>query len=287
VVAALRTKVRSLSAISHAFLCLTLSQFLGARHGLNLTGKLARIAQQEKELIEKMKLKQADNKHEVFQEHSTSRPSKRSRKNPLAELNSSKDESSDDAVEKTLNGETDYVLNSRKRKKKDAKTEEHLVTKINGIGLTELEAAAAAMQSPEESTEQPYNGTPVRKSKKAKKHKFLATVQEDDSTTVESPVKKSRKKKKGKKRRLSGDVEPELAKEEEPTEKSKKRVKLDESCETSSDDQDIVEKLNEEREKRDMETKITKKKKKELKRLKKIMDKKADKAIKKLTKMEV
>lgn len=213
----------------------------GARHGLNLTGKLQRIAAQEKDLLERMKGKQ--NKHEVFQEPAT----KKHKKNPLAELNSSKDESSD---ELPVDNESDYILKaSGKRRKRDRKQEAQLVTKIISIGLDE--PMPAGEESPVErgEDEEPYNGTPVRKKKKSKRaSEKLLSIQEYNQEVEEESSKKSKKKKKKGKRKLDeDDDEMPKVKESKPETQSKK-VKLNSSYEASGDEEDVVDKINAEQE---------------------------------------
>lgn len=216
----------------------------GARHGLNLTGKLQRIAAQEKELLEKMRSKQK--KHEVFQEPAI----KKYKKNPLAELNSSKDESSDES-QLPVDTESDYILKaSGKRRKRDRKQELQLATKINEIGLDESEMIDQSSPVENGEDEEPYNGTPVRKKKKSKRaSEKLRSIQEDSQ--VEETPKKNKKKKKGKRKLDEDDDEmPEkMEKQKKPKpETQSKRVKLDESYEASGDEEDVVDKINAEQE---------------------------------------
>lgn len=244
----------------------------GARHGLNLRGKLDRIAEQERILLEKMKGKQ--NKHEVFREPYA----KKSKKNPLAELNSSKEETSDDNV-LPVDIDTDYMLKpSRKRKKRDKEQESALVSKIIGIGLDD----SMNFEDPEKPTEQevseePYNGTPTRKKKKAKKvFVALNSIQELEKSEADEEVPEKKKKKKKGKRKLDEDDETMTeTKEKYLKEKPKvkaKRVKLNDSYEASDDGEDIVDKINAEQHKHHL--KQSKKKSKKQKKRDKLAVKK-------------
>lgn len=215
----------------------------GARHGLNLTGKLQRIAEQERELLERMKGKQ--DRYEVFREPAT----KKQKKRPLVELNSSKDDTSDDS-RLPIDTDSDYILkSSRKRKKRDKKQELQLIDKISGIGLDE---EMSVPDEPEPTTEreedeQPYNGTPVRKKQKSKRvTDKLSCIQEADQSSDETP-QKPRKTKKGKRKLDEDDDEMESKEANEKQKKKKpKKVKLDESYEASGDEDDIASKINKE-----------------------------------------
>lgn len=218
----------------------------GARHGLNLTGKLQRIAQQEKDLLERMKGKQ--NKHEVFREPLA----KKCKKNPLVELNSSKDDTSDDN-RLPVDTDTDYILKpSKRRKKRDKKEELQLVDKISGIGLDESQLNSEILTEQDEEEEKPYNGTPVRKKKKSKQAtEKLFSIEEIEPSSDEIP-QKTKKKKKGKRKLDEDDDEMVECKEKYSKQKQNKpkKVKLDESYEASGDEEDIVKKINKEQEER-------------------------------------
>ena len=160
----------------------------GARHGLNLSGKLRRIAEQEKLLLEKMKGKQ--NKHEVFREPEL----KKRKQNPLAELNSSKDDETSDDHKLPVDNESDYVLkSSRKRKKRDRTAEANLIRKIENFGLETDKVAELPIQYNEDET--PYNGTPVRKKKKSKHTEKLDVIQETELSSEEHDRRHKRKDK--------------------------------------------------------------------------------------------
>lgn len=204
----------------------------GARHGLNMTGKLQRIAEQEKELLARMKEKQ--NKHDVFREPQA----KKQKKNPLAELNSSIEETSDDA--RLPVQEVDYVLQrTRKRKKIDQKQEQQLVKQINSIGLDE---AALREENPyEKVTTHVRRGTPTRRKKKPLRFhdtKLLEAILEAESST---DMPKRKKKKKGKRRHDEDDAAMAESSEKQP---KAKKVKLNDSYEASDDDEDVADRIN-------------------------------------------
>lgn len=255
----------------------------GARHGLNLTGKLQRIAEQEKLLLERMKGKQ--NKAEVFREPFL----KKRKQNPITDLNSSKDNETSDDNRLPVDTESDYILkDSKKRKKRDRAAEVNLVRKIESIGL---EAKAIAEQPKER------NGTPVRKKKKSKHAEKLESIQETEQSSDEQrnkhkkkdkrkhqedpllePLKTARQKRKKinktfNKFELLQDAEPALDKQQEkrkkigkrkidekdeqmisskvpePSEARAKKAKLDSSYDASAgeDEEDIVDKINAEK----------------------------------------
>lgn len=213
----------------------------GARHGLNLTGKLKRIAEQERLFLEKMQGK-TQNKHEVFREPCA----KKVKKSPLGELNSSKEEETDET-----SPERDYVLKaSKKRKKRDKIQEQLLVKKIEGIGLEEPATEFEHPTEHEEDEEAPYNGTPVRKKKKSKKVLGqLGSIQESVNVPAAEDQVKSKKKKN--KRKFNDDDESMLeSKEHRLRDKSSKRIKmkLDNSYEASESDEDTADKINAEQE---------------------------------------
>ncbi|CRK96361.1 CLUMA_CG009778, isoform A [Clunio marinus] len=215
----------------------------GARHGLKLSGKLQRIADQEKALLEKMKEKHL--KHEVFREPLA----KKQKQNPLAKLNSSKEETSDDSS-LPIDTESDYVLKSKKRKKRDKKEELQLVTQINSIGLNEEEKQffiAESEHPTEREEDESRDGTPMRKKKKAKRvYNKLSSIQEGDQSSEEIVLKK--KKRKGK-RKLDEDDEMNCSKIPSNEVLNSKRVKLNDSYEASSSDGvDIADKINHEQE---------------------------------------
>jgi len=157
----------------------------GARHGLNLSGKLQRIAEQEKLLLEKMKGRL--NKHEVFREPILA---KKRKPNPLVELNSSRDDETSDDNQLPVDTESDYILKaSKKRKKRDKSEERNLVKKIKKIGL-EPETPSKMQVEDEE-----RKGTPVRKPKKSKHIQKLALIQETEQSSDEPRKKKKIKRK--------------------------------------------------------------------------------------------
>lgn len=257
----------------------------GARHGLTLSGKLHRIAEQEKFLLEKMKGKQ--NKHEVFRETVT----KKRKQIPLAELNLSKDEETSDDNQLPVDTESDYILKcSKKRKKRDKTAELNLVRQIECIGIAT--SIKPELLSEPVKDEVPYNGTPVRKKKKSKYTEKLDSIQETEQSEDEQRKKrnkrqkdpssnlptigKSRKKKKKSNNSVnqfellnevqSSDGQPEQPEKRKKIGKRKadedeemigskvslpeiktKKVKLDSSYDSNGEDVDIVDKINSER----------------------------------------
>lgn len=196
-------------------------------------------------------MKGKQNRHEVFREPIA----KKYKKNPLAELNSSKDDSDDNQL--PVDTDNDYVLKaSKKRKKRDRNAEHQLVDKINGIGFDESKLLVGEAEHPteheEDEPEQPYNGTPVRKTKKSKRatDKLFSIVENDQQSSEDIP-QKPRKYKKSKRKLDEDDDDAMIAPEEKPAKQKKqkaKKVKLDESYEASMDEEDTVSKINQQQE---------------------------------------
>lgn len=222
--------------------------FKGARHGLKLSGKLQRIAEQEKALLEKLKT-QNQNKSEIFkQPNEQSSPSKKPKKRPLMELNSSKDESSDED-KLPINLESTHVV-TKKAKKRQKKQVNILVDIIDTIDLDKKQSQDSL---PKPSSSIVHPPTPYRKKKKDKQKKCDADLDKiveeieqactSNSTDTNESKKSKKNKKKAKKRTLLDDDETMVPLEtvEDPvndTEKPK-RAKLDESIGTSESEQDI------------------------------------------------
>lgn len=217
----------------------------GARHGLNLSGKLQRIAEQEKALLEKLKT----NRSEVFKAPAESTLSKQARKRPLVELNSSKDESSSDESELPINLESNKKA-SKSKKKKDKKEVNHLANIIESIGIDR--------NLPKQTDTPVHQDTPIKKKKdklktKSKESEDLNKIIEEIEQIGEDRSKK-KKKKKAKKRNLNDD-DDEIMPTIEADEKSKnedenhlkaKRAKLDGFVEDSNSESDAdIDKINE------------------------------------------
>lgn len=183
-------------------------------------------------------MKGKQNKHEVFREPYA----KTAKKRVLVELNSSKEEESDEALPLD---ETEYLrVPSKKRKKRDKKNERQLVEKI-GEFCFEEPASSTITDQPAEIKED-RKGTPVRKKKKSKKVlDHLVSIQESSKEpSTEYHVK--RHKKKGK-RKLNEDDESMLEPKEHPRkEKSSKKAKvnLDNSYEASESGEDTADRIN-------------------------------------------
>lgn len=208
----------------------------GARHGLNLSGKLKRIAEQERILLEKMKDKV--NKHEVFAEPYA----KKAKVIPVPDLNTSKEETDDDTL--PVNPDVDYILKpTKERKKRDKKNEKNLVAKINEIGLNE---AMDETEQPLEEEKEDREGTPIRKKKKKSKkaEQVLQSICEFEVEPESEGTPKRKKKKKKNKRKLESDFDEAKEVTPEPEVIKYKKVKLDDSYEASEDEEDIIDRLN-------------------------------------------
>ncbi|CAO1307419.1 unnamed protein product [Diamesa hyperborea] len=208
----------------------------GARHGLNLTGKLERLKEQDRILLDKMK--NTNNKAGIFKSHNESL-AKKSKKVHVQMLNSSHETEGDD-IEKLVNMDTDYVIKgSKKRKRNDKKQEKELITIINAS----LKLAKRSQGQDESESS---------KKKKRVKVDFAMLPVDEDETLDESAetVKNKKEKRKFKKRKR--------AEESIPLKKSKKKnIKSDDSDEptktkrftlhsdvSDESDVDIIVKLN-------------------------------------------
>ncbi|KAG5676380.1 hypothetical protein PVAND_006221 [Polypedilum vanderplanki] len=196
----------------------------GARHGLRLNGKLKRIADQERELLERMKA----NKSEIFKSNISV-----ATKRKITDLNSSKEDDSSDEDKLPLNlpSETAHIGKTKKRKQK--KELNCLVDQIEN---------SLAMNSTNDSV-QVHVDTPVKKSKKSKKKSKLENIQEE---SIE-PIKAKKKSKKSKKTDDDDKTQQLLDDDEKMDEKfdlKPKRIKLDSSHEAATDE-DEIDKINE------------------------------------------
>lgn len=133
----------------------------GARHGLNLTGKLQRIAEQEKVLLEKMKRNQ--NQDLTLK--------KKHRENTISELNSKNSDDDIDVKRLLFEEPPDYILKrSKKRKKLDRSTELSLVEGVGDIGLDAKPFVQKSVVIKEEA--------PIQEKKKSRKKKKRNSFQE-------------------------------------------------------------------------------------------------------------
>lgn len=152
----------------------------GARHGLNLSGKLQRIAEQEKFLMERLK----KNKEEVFKQPENSSPLKTTKKRPLIELNTSKDESSEEEL--PLNLESESTAASKAERKKFKKSHMKKLNKIaSKIDSIELESPSKSIGDVE-----PIVESTLQKRRKEKKLKKCELQEIVESSEAESIVKK-------------------------------------------------------------------------------------------------
>lgn len=195
-----------------------------------MNGKLKRIAEQERILLEKMK--RTVNKHEVFREPY----SKKLKTMPQPDLNSST--TSEDTL--PIDCESDYVLKPSKKRKKRDKIVDKLLPKITGIELEEAAGAELVEEVQEEREATPYR----KKKKKSEKLKALELISE---TSQEETLKK-KKKSKRKKRKLLEEGSEEAIVQQPEIDTKVKRIKLNDSYEASSSDEvDIIDRLNAER----------------------------------------
>ncbi|KAL7051116.1 hypothetical protein ACKWTF_004336 [Chironomus riparius] len=216
----------------------------GARHGLKLSGKLQRIAEQEKVLLEKMKT----NRSEVFKQPSETSTSTKARKRGL-DLNSSKDDSSDDEKKLPINLDRNIAV-SKTKKKKERKTVNELADQILSFALDKSQSQES-IQTSTKNQSIVHQDTPIKKRKKElrsskKESNDLNKIVEDIEQIDEARLKRKKKKKSKKEINLLDDDETmsDVAKESiiKP-----KRVKIndDSAAETSISSDDDIDKINE------------------------------------------
>lgn len=196
-----------------------------------MSGKLQRIADQEKILLERLK----KSKESVFKQPEPADIIAPSKKRPLIELNNSKDDdSSDEDTKLPLNLESAHGVNSASERKKLKKI--HL-KKLNKIAS---KIDSIELESPKKNMSQTIEEIPLRERRKEKKRqkreldeviesseaeivgkKRCKTVLEDDEQMADSEIKLKKKKKKNRKQRKN-DVDsavPYSSSEKIPTPK--------------------------------------------------------------------
>lgn len=226
-----------------------MKSLLGARHGLNLSGKLQRIAEQEKALLEKMKT----NRSEVFKQPVENGTSTRKAKKRVLDLNSSKDDSSDEE-KLPINLDNNRVV-SKKKKKKEKKQVNELAEQILSFGLDKsLSQESVVASSQQESVV--HQDTPIKKRKKNKLNKResdeLNKIVEEIEQVDEKMVKKKKKKKSKKENNLLDDDETmsdATIKNPDSSQNATKakRVKIDNdsAAEASVSSDEDIDKINE------------------------------------------
>lgn len=104
----------------------------GARHGLKLSGKLARIEQQEKELLLKM---QTNPPEEIPDTWTLVKRKNKKNKEKSKEIDHPPPVEEDDAKLNSLLFTTEYSIKSKKKRKEKKKTEEELSTSLGSVSL--------------------------------------------------------------------------------------------------------------------------------------------------------
>lgn len=170
-----------------------------------------------------------------------------SRKRPLVELNSLKEDStsSEDEDALPINLERDGVKNKTQLKKQRKQ--------VNFLADQMMESFALEKNSetPKRNEEKPipHVATPIRKSKKSNRKSKLDEIDEvaePNEMASEESAKSKGKRKKSKKSALLNDDDEEMQETTQLTERFKsKRIKFDDACGSESADEDVVDKLNE------------------------------------------
>jgi hypothetical protein len=202
---------------------------------LGLNGKLQRIADQEKALLERMK----QNRSEMYK-NLPSTSSKAPVKRPLVELNSSKDDiSSEDELPINLEMQAGTVNKyQKKRQKKQLKL---LADQIESIGLDKSNSSLLNEEVPV------HVDTPVRKTKSSKKKIILTEICEAEEEEGAAEITKKKKGKKAKKRVLTLSDDETMEEKPEPAAeepRNPKRAKLEDDPKEMSDE-DVIDKINE------------------------------------------
>ncbi|XP_016998399.2 G patch domain-containing protein 4 [Drosophila takahashii] len=178
----------------------------GARHGLKLSGKIARLEQQEREMLEKLQGKL--------------------RPNPGTDS----DQKSNVVSQKPEEDTVEQLEKPKKKKKarKEASLEEEAVDQLEEPLKTKKKKMDKAEKSEEVVPSEETQEEPVKiKKKKDKTKKSVEEVQEDTENQVEEPVKTKRKKDK-----KAEKLQEVLEATEEPVKSKKKRKNEDSTEET-------------------------------------------------------
>lgn len=245
----------------------------GARHGLNLTGKLARIEAQNTKLLQELESKSFEKviKSNDWQQVQKRRKSKKKKRNE--ELWNSKHQEEEEDELKDMVHHANYVV---KKNKKKAKAEKRMVDDLVDESMGLFDAL------PEDDGHEPEPGPSIEDEldvlsekirkldhnsvtikKKDKKKKKKQRDQEDEAEEEDHSMDPAAKYKKSykKKQKANNELLRQVVSQEVEPEKPKKPKKLLKSDSEASDSEgeghkDVVERINEDREK--MQSKIPK-----------------------------
>jgi len=223
---------------------------IGARHGLNLSGKLQRIAEQEKALLQKMKTKPISEVFKQPTENGTS--SKKAQKRPL-DLNNSKDESSDDDDKLPINLES-FKEVSKTRKKKGKRQVNELADIMLTVALDKSQSQESVTTREQESIV--HQDTPIKKRKRDKSSKKesdeLNKIVEEIEQIDEARLKRKKKKKSKNQTNMLDDDEtmPDVAikkpdSSEDVIKAKRARIVIDSAAEVSNSSDEDIDKINE------------------------------------------
>uniref|UniRef100_A0A336KL33 G patch domain-containing protein 4 n=1 Tax=Culicoides sonorensis TaxID=179676 RepID=A0A336KL33_CULSO len=253
--------------------CGKLTAHKGARHGLKLTGKLNRLAEQDNLLLQKIKQRNEPVQEGIFRELSSDKGdlktpewqnAKEKLKKPKFSISSVDDHPNvpEDELIDVLNI-ANYSKKSKKKRQKDRKTEMELIEKIEAAfdmtpKVSEAEDSDGDVVCDETQKIQKKSkvdnlnddSRAIKKKKKNKKGKnkdFLtekALEMIKDEKSDEIPTNKSSKKNKKKRKQEETLPTPPII---EPKNSKKRSLKADSESEESSDPEiDVVDRINEE-----------------------------------------
>ncbi|XP_053698217.1 G patch domain-containing protein 4 [Sabethes cyaneus] len=244
----------------------------GARHGLKLSGKLARLEAQDNKLLKELESKSFESviKSNDWKEVKRRKKSKKKKRNEEKWTERHQQEEDDELKDMIHN--TNYVVKKNKKKVKEAAhVELDLVDGLEqSMGFFDtLPEDEGVEPDPQPTVEDElkeltnrirkldHNSITIKKKDKKKKQKLKTTLQTNDKSLDDDesmdPTAKYRKDYK-KKQKLNNKLLRELVSDEVPqskTLKPKKLLKSDSDASDSSDEerQDVVDKINDQRQK--------------------------------------
>ncbi|XP_062562928.1 G patch domain-containing protein 4 [Armigeres subalbatus] len=236
----------------------------GARHGLNLTGKLARIEAQNTKLLQELESKSFEKviKSNDWQQVQKRKKSKKKKRNEERWIETHQEEEEDNLKDMIHNA--NYVVKKNKKKaKEEHRMESELVDELSeSMGLFDaLPEDDGHEPDPGPSIEEEldvlsekirkldHNSVVIKRKDKKKKKKRGKAHEDDEQDQSMDPSAKYRKDYK-KEQKLNNELLRQMVSHEVPPEKPKKPKKLLKSdSEASDSEEDVVARIQADREK--------------------------------------
>ncbi|XP_055618856.1 G patch domain-containing protein 4 [Toxorhynchites rutilus septentrionalis] len=235
----------------------------GARHGLNLSGKLARIEAQNNKLLDDLQSKsfEAVIKSNDWQQVQKRKKSKKKKHNENKWIERHQEEE-EDSLKDMIHNANYVVKKNRKKLKAEMRIESDLVDELNtSMGLFEaLPEDDGVEPEPGPSIEEEldvlsekirkldHNSVTIKKKgKKKKKLKNAGLRTLDDEDECMDPTAKHQKDYKKKQKQNNQLLRETVSHEVEPSkaEKPKKLLKSDSEASDEDEDKDVVQRINE------------------------------------------